>query len=50
MAMAATAIFLLTVFAQGPVILEVGKPIEGIIGADSAVAHTPTLDANYTNA
>jgi len=48
--MAATAILLLTAFAQGQGILDVGKPIEGSIDAESPVVNTPTLDANYTNA
>jgi len=32
---------------QEPKTLELGRPIDGIIGVDSAVVQTPTLDANY---
>ncbi len=48
--MAATAVLMLALTAQGTEILEVGKPIVGTIGANSPVAHTPTLDVGYTNA
>ncbi len=48
--MAATAVWMLAFLAQDNVLLEVGKPIEGRVGVDSAVTHTPTLDANYSNA
>ena len=50
MPMAAITILMLAFLAQGPAILEVGKPIEGIIGVDSPVAHTPTLDASHDSA
>ncbi|MBC8404480.1 MAG: tetratricopeptide repeat protein, partial [Planctomycetes bacterium] len=48
--MAVTAVLMLALFAQDPVFLEIGKPIEGAIDVDSPVSHTPTLDANYTAA
>ncbi|MBC8405651.1 MAG: tetratricopeptide repeat protein [Planctomycetes bacterium] len=48
--MVVIAFLMFALFGQEPVFLEVGKPIDGRIDADSAIAHTPTLDANYTNA
>jgi len=48
--MLAPAILFLALLAQEPKSLEIGKPIEGIIGVDSPAVQTPTLDASYSNA